>query len=85
MTTSARPTTATEGTGNAMNDGHLLIGGELDSAARPGEVEEIRSPYDGRVVGAAGVAGTDDVDQALTAAAERGRRGLARDARRTSG
>ena len=53
-----------------MTDGQLLIAGEWVPSAG-GRVEEIRSPYDGRVVGQAAVAETSDVDRAL-AAAERG-------------
>ena len=53
-----------------MTDGQLLIAGEwVPSAA--GRVEQIRSPYDGHVVGQAGIADTSDADKAL-AAAEQG-------------
>lgn len=52
-------------------DGALLIGGAWRAAGMG--VEEVRSPYDGRVVGLAGVAGPDDVEAAL-AAAEHGAR-----------
>jgi glyceraldehyde-3-phosphate dehydrogenase (NADP+) len=53
-----------------MTEAALLIAGEwVPSAA--GRVEEIRSPYDGRVVGQAAVADTSDADRAL-AAAEQG-------------
>src|SRR5918999_1602742 len=48
----------------------LLIGGRW-SAARAGETEEVRSPYDGSVVGVVPTAGLDDVELALQAA-ERG-------------
>jgi len=54
----------------ARTDGQLLIGGEWIPSA-DGRVEEIRSPYDGHVVGQVAVAGTIEVDRAL-AAAERG-------------
>lgn len=53
-----------------MNDGDLLIGGSWEQPVS-GRHEEVRSPYDGRVVGVAGVADTRDVDKAI-AAAERG-------------
>jgi acyl-CoA reductase-like NAD-dependent aldehyde dehydrogenase len=48
----------------------LLIGGRW-TAARSGAVEEIRSPFDGKVVGEVATAGPADVEPAL-AAAERG-------------
>jgi glyceraldehyde-3-phosphate dehydrogenase (NADP+) len=51
-----------------MNDGNLLIGGNW-TPALGGTVEEVRSPYDGRVVGVVGVADNRDVDRAITAAA----------------
>jgi glyceraldehyde-3-phosphate dehydrogenase (NADP+) len=50
----------------------LLIGGQWRPAAS-GQVEEIRSPYDGSVVGTVPIAGSEDVEQAM-AAAERGAR-----------
>jgi acyl-CoA reductase-like NAD-dependent aldehyde dehydrogenase len=53
-----------------LTDASLLIAGEWVPSAG-GQVEEIRSPYDGRVVGQAAVADTADVDRAL-AAAEKG-------------
>ncbi|HEX6754577.1 MAG TPA: aldehyde dehydrogenase family protein, partial [Mycobacteriales bacterium] len=53
-----------------MTDGQLIIAGEWVPGAA-GRVEEIRSPYDGHVVGQAAVADTSDVDKAL-AAAEQG-------------
>lgn len=53
-----------------MNEGDLLIGG-VWTPARSGRREEVRSPYDGRVVGVAGVAGPRDADRAI-AEAERG-------------
>jgi glyceraldehyde-3-phosphate dehydrogenase (NADP+) len=53
-----------------MTDARLFIAGEWVPSAS-GEVEEIRSPYDGRVVGQAAVAAVADTDRAL-AAAERG-------------
>lgn len=50
-----------------MTHGQLLIAGEwLPSTG--GRVEEVRSPYDGRVVGQAAVADSSDVDRALAAA-----------------
>lgn len=53
-----------------MTSTQLLIGGQW-TAARSGETEEIRSPYDGSVVGEVPVAGPDDIELALQAA-ERG-------------
>jgi acyl-CoA reductase-like NAD-dependent aldehyde dehydrogenase len=53
-----------------MDKGNLLIGG-VWTPARSGATEDVRSPYDGRVVGVAGVADASDVDTAI-AAAERG-------------
>jgi len=53
-----------------MTDGQLIIAGEWVPGAA-GRVEEIRSPYDGHVVGQAAIADTSDVDKAL-AAAEQG-------------
>ncbi|MEU7860567.1 aldehyde dehydrogenase family protein [Nonomuraea sp. NPDC049141] len=50
-----------------MIDGQLLIAGEWVPSAG-GRVEEIRSPYDGHVVGQAAIADTSDVDKALAAA-----------------
>jgi acyl-CoA reductase-like NAD-dependent aldehyde dehydrogenase len=55
------------GKATTMTDGQLLIAGEWVPSAG-GRVEEIRSPYDGRVVGQAAVADTSDVDKALAAA-----------------
>jgi glyceraldehyde-3-phosphate dehydrogenase (NADP+) len=53
-----------------MTEGRLLVDGDwIPSAA--GQTEEVRSPYDGRVVGQVAVADVGDVDAAL-AAAERG-------------
>src|SRR3954471_13956721 len=51
----------------AMN---LLIGGQW-LGSRSGEIEEVRSPYDGSVVGTVPTAGPEEVEAAL-AAAERG-------------
>src|SRR5918996_1088740 len=48
----------------------LLIGGQW-TGSRSGDVEEVRSPYDGSVVGVVPTAGLDDVELALQAA-ERG-------------
>ena len=48
-------------------EGQLLVGGEW-VASTGGRVEEIRSPYDGRVVGQAAVADLSDADKALAAA-----------------
>ena len=48
----------------------MLIGGQW-TAARSGETEEVRSPFDGSVVGEVPTAGPEDVELAL-AAAERG-------------
>jgi len=53
--------------GDTMTDGQLLIAGEWIPSAG-GRVEEIRSPYDGRVVGQAALADTSDADKALAAA-----------------
>ncbi|MBT2225285.1 aldehyde dehydrogenase family protein [Nonomuraea sp. NEAU-A123] len=50
-----------------MTDGQLLIAGEWVPSAG-GRVEEVRSPYDGHVVGQAAIADTSDVDKALAAA-----------------
>src|SRR3954453_20864702 len=47
-----------------MTDGQLLIAGEWVPGAA-GRVEEIRSPYDGHVVGQAAVADASDADEAL--------------------
>jgi glyceraldehyde-3-phosphate dehydrogenase (NADP+) len=46
----------------------MLIGGRWRPAAGPGRSEEVTSPYDGSVVGTVPVAGTDDVEAALSAA-----------------
>ena len=48
----------------------MLIGGQW-VASRSGATEEVRSPFDGTVVGTVPTAGADDVEAALTAA-ERG-------------
>src|ERR687892_215108 len=48
----------------------LLIGGQW-TGSRSGDVEEVRAPYDGSVVGVVPTAGLDDVELALQAA-ERG-------------
>ena len=53
-----------------MTDAQLFIAGEWVPSAGGG-VEDVRSPYDGRVVGQVAVADVADVDRAL-AAAERG-------------
>ncbi len=53
-----------------MTTTQLLIGGQW-TAARSGETEEVRSPFDGSVVGEVPTAGPEDVELAL-AAAERG-------------
>src|SRR4051794_24086362 len=45
----------------------LLIGGQW-TASQSGRVEEVTSPYDGAVAGIVPVAGTADVDEALSAA-----------------
>ena len=45
----------------------LLIAGRW-TPSRSGEIEEVRSPYDGSVVGTVPVAGLADVEEALTAA-----------------
>ena len=45
----------------------MLIGGRW-TAARSGQIEEVRSPYDGGVVGAVATAGPADVEPALAAA-----------------
>jgi glyceraldehyde-3-phosphate dehydrogenase (NADP+) len=50
-----------------MTDGQLLMAGNGVPGAG-GQVEEVRSPYDGRVVGHAAIADTSDVDKALAAA-----------------
>jgi acyl-CoA reductase-like NAD-dependent aldehyde dehydrogenase len=53
-----------------MTDAQLFIAGEWVPSAG-GEVEDVRSPYDGHVVGQAAVADVSDADKAL-AAAEQG-------------
>ena len=53
-----------------MTSTELLIGGQW-TAARSGETEEVRSPFDGTVVGEVPTAGLEDVELALEAA-ERG-------------
>src|SRR3954467_3849004 len=50
-----------------MTDGQLLIAGEWVPGAA-GRVEEIRSPYDGHVVGRVAIADVSDADKALAAA-----------------
>jgi glyceraldehyde-3-phosphate dehydrogenase (NADP+) len=50
-----------------MTGGQLLIAGEW-TAGNSGRTEEIRSPYDGRVVGHAAIADASDADKALAAA-----------------
>lgn len=52
-----------------MRQGELLIGGRWIDA-RSGEVEEVRSPFDGRSVGRAATAGAEDVERAIVAAEE---------------
>ena len=47
----------------------MLIGGRWRPAAGAGRREDVTSPYDGSVVGSVPVAGTDDVEAALRAAA----------------
>jgi len=54
----------------AMTEGQILVDGDW-VAARSGQTEEVRSPYDRRVVGQVAVADVADVEAAL-AAAERG-------------
>src|ERR687896_638938 len=49
----------------------MLIGGRWRPASGSGQSEDVTSPYDGSVVGTVPVAGTEDVEAALTAA-ERG-------------
>ncbi len=46
----------------------MLIGGDWRPAERTGRTEDVRSPYDGSVVGTVPVAGPDDVEAALAAA-----------------
>ena len=53
-----------------MTTTQLLIGGQW-TAARSGETEEVRSPFDGSVVGEVSTAGAQDAEAALQAA-ERG-------------
>ena len=53
-----------------MKSTEMLIGGEW-LPSRSGATEEVRSPFDGAVVGTVPTAGVDDVERAL-AAAERG-------------
>ena len=50
-----------------MLRGELLIGSSWTAPSR-GEIENITSPYDGRIVSQAGVATLEDVDRALRAA-----------------
>jgi acyl-CoA reductase-like NAD-dependent aldehyde dehydrogenase len=54
-----------------MAGAEMLIGGRWRPAAGSGQTEEVTSPYDGSVVGTVPVAGSDDVEAALSAA-ERG-------------
>src|ERR687896_1557293 len=49
----------------------MLIGGRWRPASGSGQSEDVTSPFDGSVVGTVPVAGTEDVEAALTAA-ERG-------------
>src|SRR5688572_26489947 len=56
--------------GDSVTSTQLLIGGRW-TAAESGAIEEVRSPYDGSVVGEVPTAGPADVELAL-AAAERG-------------
>src|SRR5256885_14420776 len=61
----------------SMDLTRMLIGGDWRPAERTGRTEDVRSPYDGSVVGTVPVAGPDDVEAALAAAeagAPRGRR-----------
>jgi acyl-CoA reductase-like NAD-dependent aldehyde dehydrogenase len=51
-----------------MAGAEMLIGGRWRPAAGSGQTEEVTSPYDGSVVGTVPVAGTDDVEAALSAA-----------------
>ena len=46
----------------------MLIGGDWRPAVETGRTENVTSPYDGSVVGTVPVAGTEDVEAALTAA-----------------
>ncbi len=46
----------------------MLIGGDWRPAEQTGRTEDVRSPYDGSVVGTVPVAGPDDVEAALRAA-----------------
>jgi acyl-CoA reductase-like NAD-dependent aldehyde dehydrogenase len=46
----------------------MLIGGDWRPAVGTGRTEDVTSPYDGSVVGTVPVAGTEDVEAALTAA-----------------
>ena len=48
-----------------MTSTQLLIGGRW-TAAESGDIEEVRSPYDGSVVGEVTTAGPADVELALT-------------------
>jgi len=50
-----------------MTDGHLLIAGDWVPSVG-GRVEEVRSPYDGHIVGQAAIADTADAGKALAAA-----------------
>jgi acyl-CoA reductase-like NAD-dependent aldehyde dehydrogenase len=52
----------------------LLIGGQW-CCSRSGEIEEVRSPYDGSVVDTVPTAGLEDVEAALKAAERGPRRG----------
>jgi acyl-CoA reductase-like NAD-dependent aldehyde dehydrogenase len=58
---------------DTMTDGQLLIDGEWVPSTG-GRVEEIRSPYDGRVVGQAAVADLSDADKALASSTSTGPR-----------
>src|SRR6266550_2935467 len=52
----------------SMDLTRMLIGGDWRPAERTGRTEDVRSPYDGSVVGTVPVAGPDDVEAALAAA-----------------
>jgi len=54
--------------GNRMVGRDLLIGGQWRPAAGSGRTDDVRSPYDGTVVGTVPVAGLDDVEAALASA-----------------
>jgi len=52
---------------STLTNTQLLIGGQW-MAARSGETEEVRSPFDGSVVGEVPIGGPADVELALAAA-----------------